>query len=194
VALFPIIHKRLNPKEKSMKQSILVCAFLFAAAAVAGANSIDYDTGNFMSGKLTGSFSESINVDITGSLHEIDIQTGKLIKNTSGCPTGSTCYDFSSGSVSVMENGGKIFSDSLTGGITIKGNGVASVVAVLLNQSGISNGGAVATFNFSGGKITAGSENVTFQAVTVPEPTSLMMLGSGLIGLAATRLRMFASK
>ena len=59
---------------------ILLLALL--AVPVAWANSIDYDTGTFQSGTISGSFSTMINVSVTGSLHTIDIQTGQLVQTT----------------------------------------------------------------------------------------------------------------
>ena len=161
-----------------MKQFLVALLAAFTLSLPAFAGSIDYDTGKFISGKITGSFSNKINIDIVGSLNEIDVRTGKLIKNMSGCPSGSTCFDFTGGSVSV--DGGKIFKDAINGGITIKGNGFATVSATLASMSGVSRGAVATTFVFSGTKITAGSENVALNS-TVPEPTALSLLGMGLV-------------
>jgi hypothetical protein len=150
--------------------------------SAAAAKSIDYDTGIFEHGTLLGTFTTSISADITGSLHQIDLSTGTLTKETS-CVAGATCYDFSAGSIKVSLDGKTVFSDSLTGGVTIKTNGSASIEAVLAPESGLHSGTATASFSFSGKKITAGSENAVLNTTVIPEPGALFLLGSGLVGL-----------
>lgn len=163
---------------------VLLAALFLVPAAVA--NSIDYDTGTFQSGTLSGSFSNMINVNIMGSLHTIDIQTGMLVKTMTGCPTGSTCYDFTGGSVAVD---GTLFKDSINGGITIRGNGTASISATLMPEAGVSSGSVSASFDFAGAKLTSGSEDVAFNTLATPEPGTLLLFGTGLLGLAITKLR-----
>jgi hypothetical protein len=167
-----------------VKQFVVALLAAFALSSSAFAGSIDYDTGNFKSGKMTGSFSNKINIDIIGSLNEIDIRTGNLTKNMSGCPSGATCFDFTGGSVSI--DGGKVFKDAINGGITIKENGAASISATLATEAGVSSGVVSADFAFSGNKITAASANVVPNS-TVPEPTAFSLLGMGLVSFLGFR-------
>src|SRR5215472_18522561 len=69
-------------KEDIVKQFVVALLAAFALSSPAFAGSIDYSTGNFVSAKFTGSFLSSINIYIKGNLHEVDINTGTLIKNT----------------------------------------------------------------------------------------------------------------
>ena len=155
--------------------------FLLSPLAIAG--TVNYDTGTFQSGKLTGSFSSFLRINITGSLGEVDIRTGPLMLETMGCPTGSTCYDFSSGFVAVDD--GSVFTDAIIGGIAIKSNGVATISATLDSTPRIDNGAVVTTFDFSGKKILGGSGDVSFDT-HVPEPSALLSLGLGLLFLFNT--------
>lgn len=166
-------------------KSLLLLAALCTIPTLARATSTrDYDTGLFLGGGLTGSFSTSISVDIVGSLNTISIATGTLTPFTTGCPPGSVCYGFTAGSVNVVDHGTTIFHDTLTGGITINSNGVASINAVLAPLNGVISGSATAAFQFTSQRILSGSEDVTF-STTVPEPGTLFLFGTGIIGLAA---------
>lgn len=173
-----------------MHKLLLLVALMGLGSGVAAANSIDFDTGIFQSGTLLGSFLGSVNVDIVGSLNTIDFITGTLVKTTVGCPMGSTCFDFTTGSVKVSDSTGTVFFDTLSGGIAIEEDGTASLQAVLTTGSGVKVGSATATFDFTGSKITSGSADVSFErSIATPEPASLFLFGSGLVGLVLTKFR-----
>lgn len=164
---------------------VLVAALLAVPTAVA--NSVDYDTGAFIAGKMTGSFQSSIDVGIQGTLDTIDLQTGKLIKTTAGCPPGSQCFSFVGGLVKVLTNAGTIFADSIAGGIAISADGSASIIATLMPNSTVVSGTVSSSFEFDGRHVTSGSTNVAISttAAAVPELGTLALLGSGVSIMAA---------
>ena len=83
-----------------------------------------------------------------------------------------------------------VFTDSLEGGLTMKGNSVAAIAASLLPNGGVLHGTAVTTLDFSGHKVLTGSSDVSFASPrTVPEPSTLLSLGTGLISLAGMMRR-----
>lgn len=167
-----------------MKQFVITLLAAFVLSAPAFGGNIGYDTGKFLSATMGGSFSSQLSIDITGSLNEIDIDTGKLVRNTVGCPPGASCFDFTGGFVNVDH--GK-FGDEISGGILISATGVATISAILAPETGVASGGAVTTFDFSGNNITFGSADVALNSTPVPEPTALSLLGIGFLSFLAFR-------
>jgi hypothetical protein len=166
-----------------MKKFAWLAVLILAGSLPGFASSIDFDSGSFQTGKMMGSFSNSIDFTVTGSLNRITVDTGKL--TAVACPSsGMSCFDFTGGSVDVD---GKLFKDALSGGLTIKGNGVVSINAALTKEVGVTSGAVAATWTFGpNGQVTAGSANVSVNSTTVTaEPASLMLFATGMLGVGA---------
>jgi PEP-CTERM motif len=178
-----------------MRRVLLLALLALALPMTAMASSIDY-TG-IMPGTLTGSFATSLNVNMTlGCINGVcnspstpisgalSISTGSLSKIT--CPIGfsGSCYSFSGGSLSV--SGSAVFSDTFTGGFVNKNGTTLSIVASLTPNSVVQSGSGTVSLQFTttrtGFNVLAGSADVSY--TTVPEPGTLGMLGTGLVGLA----------
>jgi len=164
---------------------------LLALSLSAFAGSINYDTGKFTSGKLTGSFKSHLFIEIFGSLNQVVFQTGTLTPLPGGCPFGGLCFTFNNGSINV-DNG--LFQDGLNGGLVIGKNGIITISALLLPKKGlIANGAVSATFTVHNHKILSGSGDVVVNPAPLPEPTALeeIALGLGILGLvvAASKVR-----
>jgi len=176
-----------------MRRLVVLTIMALALPTAALASSINFSTGTFQSGTITGTFKTSISITETGinqgTLTTITINTGTLIKMApSVCAPGFTCYDFNGGNVTVSLAGSTVFSDSLSGGLTMKANSFVGLTAALMSNSQVLGGTAVSTLDFKGQKILSGSSDVSL-ASPVPEPSTLFSLAAGMIGLAGTMRR-----
>ena len=123
---------------------MLLTLLAFALPTAALANSVDFDTGTSISGTTTGTFNTSMIVTELGSLATMIIETGTLtLLPAIDCTTSYRCYHFNGGNVTVDEGGSMVFTDSLEGGLTMKGSSIVAISAALLPKAGAEEGTAV---------------------------------------------------
>lgn len=178
-----------------MRRVVLLALLALAVPTVALADGFDFGGNQALSltsslgGLKTGTILSattnlsSVNGVGTGISGNIVVTTGAIASEA--CPTGITgsCFGFSGGNVSVT--GSAIFSDSLTGGLVVKNGNTLTITASLMGP-GIS-GSSNVSVNFKLNKngtftVSSGSSDIT--GTTTPEPGTLGLLGTGLIGLA----------
>lgn len=171
---------------------ILFLPLLLALSLAAYADSIDYAGAGSLSDKTASEFgSPSVGKawSVTTVLVEIDdtstgmIQTGNLGLVTITTGTLSSCGTalcFTGGSLDIKNTSGAVIYDmSFTNGTVLKLG-----TNTYFNAS-LSNGGTTMIASMSGS--FSSDSVVTTAASTVPEPSALWMLGSGLIGLSFMR-------
>jgi PEP-CTERM motif len=171
-----------------MRRVILLALLALALPTVALADGIDFSTGNFVSGTMTGSFTTGLNTTIVGSIDSITVSTGSLTK-LSSCPAtlSGTCYSFASGSVTVKSGSTTLFTDSLTGGIASKNGTSLGILAGLAPNGTVVSGTGTLSLILKTGGLKTGSIDVSL--TTAPEPGTLGLLGTGLLGLAGIARR-----
>lgn len=187
-----------------MRRAMLLTLVAVALPTAALANTIDFatgtidvTTGRFQHGTVTrnpsGSFTmPDFSVTVTGTLGTIMLSTTSL---GFGCNTNATgtCM-FSTGSVKIQMSGGPVFMDTVSSGMIIKTSNGATITAMLNKNPQDPTGGVVSyTLSFAPGpaatnKLVGGTAFAASNQV-IPEPSALLLLGTGVIGLAGIMRR-----
>jgi len=169
-----------------------------ALPTAALANSINFNTGTFISGTATRTMSggltrPSFDVSVVGSLDSMAIATSVL---GPGCNVSTTgACTFGSGTLTVTSPGGVVlFTDSLIDGTITKFPTGAVIAADFLPNSMTSTSGLVTLVVFFGNtqpisNMLTGGSGVAASIAIIPEPSTLLSFGTGLIGLAGIMRR-----
>jgi hypothetical protein len=165
--------------------SVLLAFAIAALPVVSHADSIS--SGPFVSGTISAipESGHTVTLTITGTLGTFTIVTGALSEAIPGL------FVFTGGTLTVTNSQGMFVDTLTTGNLQASGTGSFTIGAALLPTATLESGSTSFNFGIVDGALTRGTAGVNFegQLSPIPEPGTLGMLGSGLIGLAGMARR-----
>jgi PEP-CTERM motif len=167
-----------------MRRVVLLALLAMALPTAALANTIDFGNGGIIgtnastsgtpvaggtwsvSSELTTIVNTNAGTTTTGNLGTVTVTTGTLVS----CGTG--CFTFTGGTIDIVgSGGGTLFMGSFNGTLI----SAAGVISLSYAEGGIP---VIGGFQVSAAGLVSGDTIVT------PEPGTLGLLGTGLLGLA----------
>lgn len=158
-----------------MRRVVLLAVLALALPTAALADSVDYgNTGGTMTGSAATGFTVTSTIttidDLTTTTFSSGANLGSVVLTTGAVSGGA----FTGGTITITVGATVVYSSALAGGTVSTSNGITTINA---NLSCFSCGSFQQVIAASG-VVTSGDTFVT------PEPGTLGLLGTGLVGLA----------